>query len=89
MATYDPKIINEFADRLYKRAQSIIINYSVIGLFLGGMCGFITKEKIAMIIFALAGLIVGFLMGREKAFTLKLQAQTALCQVQIEKNSQK
>lgn len=35
-----------------------------------------------------AGLI-GYAIGTEKAFQLKLQAQTALCQVKIEENTRK
>lgn len=40
---------------------------------------------------ALIGLLVGagigFALGQERAFKLKLEAQVALCQVQIEKNT--
>ena len=31
--------------------------------------------------------VVGFLLGSQRAFLLKLQAQTALCQIQIEQNT--
>lgn len=32
---------------------------------------------------------LGFLIGQERAFRLKLQAQIALCQVRIEENTRK
>jgi hypothetical protein len=32
---------------------------------------------------------VAFLLGQERAFHLRLQAQLALCQVQIEENTRK
>jgi len=31
--------------------------------------------------------LLGFWLGRERAFQLKLQAQTALCQAKIEENT--
>jgi sulfite exporter TauE/SafE len=45
--------------------------------------GDMTTTAIVAIVVAL----IGFAMGQEKAFMLKLQAQTALCQVKIEQNT--
>jgi hypothetical protein len=36
---------------------------------------------------AILGGAMGYAIGTEKAFTLRLQAQVALCQVQIEANT--
>lgn len=87
MQNYDPKVINEFANRLYKRARSIIATYTLAGLLAGAVGGLMTKEPIVAIIAGLLGGALGYTMGRDKAFSLKLEAQTALCQVQIETNS--
>ncbi len=38
---------------------------------------------------AILGGVVGFMIGQEKAFLLKLQAQTALCQKKIEENTRR
>jgi hypothetical protein len=46
-------------------------------------------ELIACLIGAVLCGLVGFLAGRERAFLLRLQAQTALCQAKIEENTRK
>ena len=40
-----------------------------------------------VLICAFIGGMMGAALGRTKGFSLKLQAQTALCQVQIERNT--
>ncbi len=93
---YDSKIIQEFADRLYKRANSIVAMYTLIGLFLGSVPAFFlmteseietTTAVIVAGIVALFGGLIGFSTGRERVFRMKLQAQTALCQLKIEQNT--
>jgi len=110
MVAYDPHVIQQFADRLYRRASTIVIT-STLGLALiGGVLGFwmgllldvgstrvprhlsldeLGTELIACLIGALLFGLIGFMAGRERAFTLKLQAQTALCQAKIEENTRK
>ena len=46
-------------------------------------------ELIACLIGAVLFGLFGFLAGREHAFLLRLQAQTALCQAKIEENTRK
>jgi len=41
----------------------------------------------AVIIVALVGAVLGYLVGNDRAFALRLMAQTALCQMQIERNT--
>lgn len=92
---YDSAIIQKFADRLYKQAASIIATYTVVGVFLGLGLGALlllaAKAKlnadIVTVIAAVAGGIIGYSRGTERAFSLRLQAQTALCQAQIEQNT--
>ena len=83
---YDPAVIEEFATRLYKKANSIIATYTVLGILLLGFGGFLTQQLIFALIGAVIGGVIGYSMGRERAFAYKLQAQTALCQKQIESN---
>lgn len=90
MTDYDANIIQEFADRLYKKASSITIQYAIIGAILvGGSLGAAVQQPA----FAGAGLfigaLIGLIIGREKAFQYRLQAQTALCQAQIAANTSK
>ena len=84
---YDPKVIMEFAERLYARANSIIISYTIIGIIIGGAGGMVSGKGVVAAIAAVIVGAIGYYMGREKAFQYKLQAQTALCQIQIEKNT--
>ena len=91
---YNPTIIEEFAQRLYKQAASIIFNSTLFGLLTGAILLFLGATVAGMTqvpVFALIGAIIGgfwgYIRGRERAFKLKLEAQVALCQVQIERNS--
>lgn len=89
MAEYDKKIIVEFADRLYKKAGSIVAIYTLAGAAVGIFAGLGMKSAPAALIAGLIFGALGFYIGKEKAFTLKLQAQTALCQAKIEENTGK
>lgn len=92
MAQYDEKIIHEFADQLYRRANTIIALFSLVGAIIGLFAGwgvgqYGTKRFIYALIAGGIGGGIGYYIGTARAFVLKLQAQTALCQAQIEKNT--
>lgn len=95
---YDEKIICEFAEKLYMRAVLVIIMHTLLGAFIGGIAGYTFPffnrygaQSMTLTTSATWGVIligfIGFLIGVQKAFWLKLQAQLALCQVQIEINT--
>lgn len=89
MVQYEPEIIYQFAERLYSKATTIVAVYAVAGAVIGIFIGYGMKGWTSAII---GGVIlggVGWYLGTEKAFALKLQAQTALCQAAIERNSRK
>lgn len=94
VTTYDPSIIQEFADRLYRRAGSIVFTWTLglglIGAVIGGAVGSALRSE-GLLLWAGVGAfvlgIIGYQMGSERAFALRLQAQTALCQAQIEANT--
>lgn len=86
---YNPDIIQEFADRLYAKANSVTRSYTALGVILLGFAGLATGRLVFAAVGGLIGGAVGYAYGKEKAFAHKLQAQTALCQVQIEKNLRK
>ena len=91
MAAYDAQILYAFADRLCARANQIVATYTLLGVLIGGGGGYVVHQQfdsLALLGAALGGLI-GYMIGTEKAFQLKLQAQTALCQVKIEENTRK
>lgn len=89
---YDPVIIQKFADMLYAQARSIVATCTLIGLVAGGAVGYMLsnnpsiKTTYAVIGAVILGLI-GFAIGQSRAFSLRLKAQTALCQMKIEQNT--
>ncbi len=99
MIQYDSKLIYEFADRLYKRAAQVVFSSAatgfILGLVIGGAGDFLTSgaRQISIGLFAIVGAAVGVFLGytsgQSKAFALRLQAQTALCQVKIEENTRR
>ena len=92
---YDPAVIQEFASRLYSQASSIIFISTLLALIIGALLGLgvvaTVQDDDALVMIVLLGMVVGgaigFSRGKERAFKLKLEAQVALCQVKIEKNT--
>jgi hypothetical protein len=101
---YDENILQQYADALYREAQSIVVKtaatcgfvvFIASALVVGGFA--LTQqgptgdtsvlEMAVVVILTAAGAIVGVMIGRQKAFRLKLQAQQVLCQRQIEMNT--
>jgi hypothetical protein len=93
VAKFDAQVILAFADDLYRQANSLPATYAALGAFVGlafgagagaaiGLGGLIGALLAAVVLGAIA-----FSVGKQKAFALKLQAQVALCQVQIEANT--
>ena len=81
----------EFADRLYFQARNIVTTHTLIGVLIGVAAGGLISKGTGIWIIvgaAIAGAIA-YQIGQAKAFALKLQAQTALCQVKIEENTRK
>ncbi len=98
--SYDPDIIKNAAQALYDEARVIVrntlIKYGFLSFLIGvGVCIFSNlnaKLGVGFVFgFGIIFLVIGAYIGRKaastKAFELKLKAQTALCQVEIEKQS--
>lgn len=94
MAEYDPQILQTFANKLYARANGITASWTVVGAIVGGVAGVAvhvalesrSPVSIAVAASVLSG-VAGYVIGSSRAFVLKLQAQQALCQRQIELNT--
>jgi hypothetical protein len=91
---YDPQIINQYASWLYDRALKIIIFHMLIGCAFGFISLLIlaeisrgADENVVSLFGGLVGGLIGYWIGSQKAYWLKLQAQLALCQVEIERNT--
>lgn len=94
MIAYDPDIIQKFSGELYRQADRIVlmsaIRFGIVGAVVGAVLSGVTGTSVFFGLLVLGGIaaFIGALMGQEKAFALRLQAQVALCQVQIERNTQ-
>jgi hypothetical protein len=87
---YDPHVIRQYAAGLYSRALGEAVSWTITGV-VGGSIGLYILARLGLLPFGLlvfvVGCVVGYLTGSARAFALKLQAQIALCQVQIEENT--
>lgn len=99
MATqYDPAVIQKLADKLYSQANTVVFLWTLFLLLVGGAGGFfitaqpsIPDKNLGMFvgIGAVVGAILGYAIGQARAFQLRVLAQTALCQRQIEINTRR
>lgn len=99
-AVYDAALIQSLANRLYSQSRIVVINYTVIGAFLFSAIFYFAASpgRNFVDLFGLAptkalgvglliGVVLGFMLGQRKSYQLVMQAQIALCQLQIEKNT--
>jgi hypothetical protein len=97
---YDPGVIEAFAERLYDKAAAFVVGSVVAGAALGAAFGAVPLTSLGenwpipsmfgfatMMIGAIAGAVIGYRVGDVRSFSYKLQAQAALCQLQIERNT--
>jgi len=95
VTTYDPNFIQRCADRLYARAILAAATSTVLGGIIGFLLAPMLLQNLPVALatrcpdWLVAALVaaVGLAQGLERGFTLRLQAQTALCQVEIERNT--
>ena len=94
MISYDPNVIQKCVSQLYARAAISTVTSAVLGGLIGLVAAPYLKQALPAAfptapdwVFALILGILGLGQGLEKACQLKLQAQTALCQLQIERNT--
>jgi hypothetical protein len=95
MTTYDPEVIQRSADRLYARAALSAVVSTALGMLIGLVAApFILQSLPSALALrcpewlppAVLGLI-GLGQGLERGTQLRLQAQIALCQMRIERNT--
>lgn len=96
MVEYDPKLIQDYASSLYNQAKSTVTLHFFIGITLGLIIAMFISDQLMgamdfliMSLGVMVGGVLGYGAGRSRAFELKLHAQSVLCQVQIEENTQK
>jgi hypothetical protein len=98
--TYDPKVIEQFAEKLYRKASSFVAGSVVIGASLGAAFGAVPLTSLGeawpipsylgfatLLLGGLLGAVIGYVIGDTRSFGYRLQAQSALCQLQSERNT--
>jgi hypothetical protein len=99
-AEYDPSIIELAAARLYSKADAVVMGSIATGVVVGAAFGAIPLTSLGaswpipstfgfatLILGAILGAVIGYTIGDARAFGYRLQAQSALCQLQIERNT--
>lgn len=88
MIVYDEKIIQVFAQKLYDKSYLTTFLHSLGGAIVGGIVSwFFYKNESLNFLLVIIGGAAGAYIGSIKGFLLKLQAQSALCQMQTERNT--
>jgi hypothetical protein len=97
-AEYDPKIIERFADQLLRKADNVRVGCAVGGGIFGVFVGAIPLTPLksvwgvppgfglaTIIVGALLGVLIGYVIGEGRAFRFRVQAQSAIFQLEIER----
>ena len=94
-------MIEKFAASLYRKAISAQKGSVAVGVLTGAIFGGVPLTSLGaswpiphsfgfatLLAGAIIGGVIGFVIGDARSFGYKLQAQAALCQVEIERNTQ-
>jgi hypothetical protein len=97
-AGYDPKIIERFADQLLRKADTVRVGCAVGGGIFGVFVGAVPLTPLhsvwgvpagfgvaTIIVGALLGILIGYVIGEGRAFRYRVQAQSAIFQLEIER----
>jgi hypothetical protein len=97
---YDPRVIEQFAENLYRKATAFVAGSVAIGAALGASFGAVPLTSLGaswpvpsifgfatLLIGGIFGGAIGYVIGDTRSFGYRLQAQTALCQLQTERNT--
>lgn len=98
--SYDPRVIEQFAEKLYRKASAFVAGSVVVGGALGAGFGAVPLTSLGdawpipsmfgfatLLAGAVCGAVVGYVIGDTRSFGYRLQAQAALCQLQTERNT--
>jgi hypothetical protein len=97
-AGYDPKIIERFVDQLQRKADTVRVGCAVGGGIFGVFVGAVPLTPLksvwgvppsfgvaTIIVGALLGILIGYVVGEGRAFRYRVQAQSAMFQLEIER----
>ena len=98
--SYEPRVILEHANRLNRRADSMGFTSAIIGAVIGCFFGAVPLTSLGdrwpiphqfgfgtLLAGILVGALAGYVIGDARAFGYRLQAQSSLCQLHLERNT--
>lgn len=100
LPSYEPRIIEQFAEKLYRKASAFVAGSVVVGAALGAAFGAVPLTSLGaswpipsvfgfatLLAGGIFGAAIGYVIGDTRSFGYRLQAQSALCQLQMERNT--
>jgi outer membrane biosynthesis protein TonB len=97
---YEPRVIEQFAEKLYRKASAFVMGSVVVGGALGAAFGSVPLTSlgeawpvpsmfgfVTLLLGGIFGAVIGYVIGDTRSFGYRLQAQSALCQLQLERNT--
>lgn len=100
LPAFDPGIIERYVENTYRKANAVFVGSVVAGVMIGAAFGAIPLTSLGeawpipqmfgfatMLLGAIAGGVVGYLIGDTRAFLARLHGQTALAQIEAAKDA--
>jgi hypothetical protein len=100
LPAFDPAIIERYVENTYRKATAVFLGSVVAGVMIGAVFGAMPLTSLGaswpiprmfgfatMLLGAILGGVVGFLIGDTRAFLARLQGQTALAQIEAAKDA--
>lgn len=95
---YDEAVLQKSVNRLYSQANSLVASVVVLAALIGGIAGYLAAlfastqgVDVSAGAWAVFGALLtgafGYPVGESRAFAIRVQAQTMLVQMQIERNT--
>jgi hypothetical protein len=100
LPAFDPAIIERYVENTYRKATAVFLGSVVAGMMIGAAFGAIPLTSLGeswpipqmfgfatMLLGAICGGVVGYLIGDTRAFLARLHGQTALAQIEAAKDA--
>ena len=100
LPAFDPGIIERYVENTYRKANAVFLGSVVAGVMIGAVFGAMPLTSLGaswpiprmfgfatMMVGAIIGGVIGYLVGDTRAFLARLQGQTALAQIEAAKDA--